>query len=454
MPITVLVGCQWGDEGKGKIVDLLSADADWVARFQGGANAGHTVFCGERRAVLHLVPTGILRPGVGCAIGNGVVLDPLALLDEIRTIEDLGIEWRGRLRISPFAHVVTPLQKVRESLREQDRTIGTTRRGIGPTYESKAARDGLRVEDLLDEARFRERLHGAYLRVRAALECRATVPATAASGSAGERTGGGEESLTALPEFEDLCRDLAPARKVIAPLVCDVTDLLLSADDAGETIICEGAQGALLDVDHGSYPFVTSSNTTVGGACTGLGIPPKRIGRVVGVVKAYTTRVGHGPFPTEFAGEMAERFGRQAGEFGATTGRPRRCGWFDAVLVRRTIRINGVDELIVTKMDVLRGLDPLRVAVAYQRAAPRTEAASSADDATDLRLPSAAVLEDARPRYVKASGWQEDLSAARTLAALPAAARAYLECLEEETGANISMLSVGPGRDQVVSTSP
>jgi adenylosuccinate synthase len=434
MSFTVVVGCQWGDEGKGKIVDLLSEGMDWVARFQGGANAGHTVFADGKKFILHLIPTGIFRQGVCCAIGNGVVLDPAALIEEIRTLEGAGIHCGERLRISAFAHVVTPLHKAREALTAQDSFIGTTRRGIGPAHEDRASRFGLRVEDLIRPSDLRERLQAQWDRLG---------PAAAAAGTSVAESCG--------YAFGDLADRLIEAGGVLAPMVCDVTDLLLTADDEGRQILCEGAQGAWLDIDHGTYPFVTSSNTTVGGACTGLGIPPGRIGKVLGVVKAYTTRVGLGPFPTEFQGEMAESFREKAGEYGATTQRPRRCGWYDAVLARRSCRINGLDGLVVTKLDILSGLAGLSIAVGYGW--------KDADFLPAAGLPgsgwlSARSLDRVVPEYREVRGWKDDLSAARSLTALPAEARDYLELLSRETGVPIELVSVGPGREQAFAAKP
>lgn len=405
MPITVVLGCQWGDEGKGKIVDLLAAESDWVARFQGGANAGHTVYVGGRKAVLHQVPTGILRPGVRCAIGNGVVLDPVALIQELRQLEETGISWRGRLAISTRAHLVTSLHKAWEKARGQDRSIGTTGRGIGPAYEDKAARRGLRAEALADPDELEGRLREQWR------ECDRMT-----EGRAGE--------LSGLSGPDALVGELRGAAEVLAPLLADVTDLLLDADDAGARILCEGAQGTLLDLDHGTYPFVTSSNTSIGGVCTGLGLPPRRLTRVLGVVKAYTTRVGLGPFPTEFPEEMGISFGQRAGEFGATTGRPRRCGWFDAVLVRRCVRLNGVDELVVTKLDVLAGLDPVQLAVGR-------------DDRGE-------------PVLAAMRGWQAIPGDSRSLRELPAEARDYLERVAAEVAAPVGLVSIGPQREQVL----
>lgn len=419
MPITILVGCQWGDEGKGKIVDLLAGEMDWVARFQGGANAGHTVLVDGRTVVLHLVPSGILHPGVRCAIGNGVVLDPEALLEEIRGLEALGLDVRSRLRLSPGAHLVTPLHRAVESLTAQDREIGTTGRGIGPAYTEKASRRGVRVEDLLVPDAFQDRLQRLWDHFRTLAGASEAAFADAAGGT-----------------LASIAPRLVACGAELAPLVCDVTDLLLEADDRGQRILCEGAQGAWLDLDHGTYPFVTSSNTTSGGACTGLGIPPRRVSKVVGIVKAYTTRVGLGPFPTEFSGAFADQFRERAGEYGATTRRPRRCGWFDAVLARRSCRVNGVDELFVTKLDILSGVSPLQIAVAYGGDEPR-------------RWPSARGLAAVVPQYRELPGWSEDLSGLRAGSALPRATREYLEFLGSQVGTPVARVSVGPGRDQV-----
>ena len=433
MPIQAVLGCQWGDEGKGKIVDLLARQADWVARFQGGANAGHTVYVGSRRLVLHLVPTGILHPNVRCAIGNGVVLDPEALVEEIRYLEGCSISLRDRLRISPFAHLVTPLCRAAETLSAQDTAIGTTRRGIGPAYMDKAARRGLRVEDLIDAAFLREKLRTQW---------------TAMTGTAGVT----EEAFAAVAggSFEAIAARLAAAAGALAPMVCDVTDLLLSEDDRGARILAEGAQGAWLDLDHGTYPFVTSSNTTIGGLCTGLGIPPHRIRKVYGVVKAYTTRVGLGPFPTEFTGPEGDRFRERAGEYGATTQRPRRCGWYDAVLSRRSCRINGVDELIVTKADVLDELETVRMAVSYRPAGGQPTASSAAGSAGAFPWPGSRWLERVEPEYQEFAGWRTGLGECKSWMQLPEAARSYLEALSGETGVDLGCVSIGPGRDQVV----
>jgi len=446
MPIQAVLGCQWGDEGKGKIVDLLARDADWVARFQGGANAGHTVFAGAERIVLHLVPTGILHPSVRCAIGNGVVLDPEALLDEINYLSQLGISLRERLRISAFAHLITPVEKAVETLSAQDSAIGTTRRGIGPAYAEKAARRGLRVEDLVDPHVLRERL-------RVQWEAHAR---TCGAGEAGFATAAGAG-------FETVAARLEMAGRALAPMVCDVADLLLDEDDRGARILAEGAQGAWLDIDQGTYPFVTSSNTMAGGICTGLGLPPQRISKIYGVVKAYTTRVGLGPFPTEFTGEQADRFREHAGEYGATTRRPRRVGWYDAVLARRACRMNGIDELIVTKLDVLGEERTIRLAVRYDalRAADGAASAKPGQAGGSGRPEQAGApdappwlgtrqLARALPVYREFPGWRAPLDGCAAWSQLPEQARGYLRVLAEETGVRLGRVSIGPGRDQVI----
>ncbi|MCK4414282.1 MAG: adenylosuccinate synthase [Candidatus Eisenbacteria sp.] len=431
MSIRVILGCQWGDEGKGKIVDLLAQESDWVARFQGGANAGHTMIREGRPVVLHLVPSGILHPAVRCAIGNGVVLDAQALVEEIRYLQGMGISLEGRLRISACAHLATPIHRAYEALTAVDRAIGTTGRGIGPAYADKVIRRGLRAEDLLAPARFRDRLASLWETLRRAC-------------------GADEQAFDAAvgDDFGAVAARLEEAGVLLGPWICDLTDLLLSEDDRGARILAEGAQGAWLDIDHGTYPFVTSSNTTIGGVCTGLGVPPQRIRRVIGVVKAYATRVGLGPFPTEFSGQMAVAFRERAGEFGATTRRPRRCGWYDAVLARRSCRINGVDELIVTKLDILREIEPVKLANAYRM--PETEA----DSAPGVIRFSTRELERSVPKYREFAGWQDDLSACRSWEALPAAARHYLEGLAEETGVPVGAVSVGPARHEIVKSSP
>jgi adenylosuccinate synthase len=432
MAVDVVLGCQWGDEGKGKVVQLLAQTADWVARFQGGANAGHTLLLQGKRLILHQVPSGIVEARARCAIGNGVVLDPLALVREISELEAIGIDVRARLRISPFAHLVTPLHRAAETLTRQDHAIGTTGRGIGPAYAEKAARSGLRVEDLLSPAQLSGGLDGIWERLRCA------------HGLSDERL-----AYAAGSTRSDLQAALEEAGRVISPLICDVSALLLDADDRGERILAEGAQGALLDLDHGTYPFVTSSNTTIGGVCTGLGLPPQRIGRVVGVVKAYATRVGLGPFPTEMDSGIADGFRERAGEYGATTGRPRRCGWYDAVLAHRCCRLNGVTELFVTKLDVLAGIERLKIAHRYPARA--TEPSLAPGDGIDpAGWISSRRMDGVQPEYAEFDGWKEDLSAVGDYAGLPGSTRAYVEALGRWTGVPLGGISIGPGRDQVL----
>ncbi len=420
MPFTVIVGCQWGDEGKGKIVDLLASGFDWVARFQGGANAGHTIRLKGGPIVLHQIPTGILHSTCKCALGNGMVLDPVLLRQEVVELEEAGIEWRGRLFISHAAHIVTPIQKALEQARGIVSGIGTTGRGIGPTYEQKVARKGLRAIDLSDHER--------------------TIGILEQQWREAESICGGEEALRAIGSPKEVANEIFAAWEMFSEYVCDASDLLLSAHARGERILCEGAQGALLDIDAGTYPFVTSSTTLSAGAASGLGIPPTVIDEVIGVVKAYTTRVGAGPFPTEFDEEFASLFRARAGEFGATTGRPRRCGWFDAPMVQRACKVNGATGIVVTKLDVLSGLE--RVAMATGR-----------DDLDTLPRSvrtSVYALERTRPRYEWFEGWSEEITRASSFDELPKPARRYLEAIEEHVGASVGLVSVGPEREQVV----
>ena len=417
MPNTILIGAQWGDEGKGKIIDVLTERADWVVRPQGGNNAGHTVEIGEEKFVLHLVPSGILHEGKRCVIGNGVVLDPVALVEEIKGVTARGISVEGRLFISDRAHVVFPYHRMLDAQGEARRAkgdqIGTTQRGIGPAYGDKAARFGLRMCDLLDPE-FPELLRSRVEeknRVLAAMgapvvDCAAVLAAT------------------------------QKAMEVLRPLVCDTVPLLHAAVERGESLLFEGAQGIMLDIDFGTYPYVTSSNAAAGGASTGSGVPPSRIDRVVGVLKAYTTRVGEGPFPTELfdaAGEELRRVGR---EFGATTGRPRRCGWFDAVVARHAVMTCGVDEWALTKLDVLDGFETIRICVAYELDGRRID-----------HFP-ANIRETARctPVYEDVPGWRTSTKEVVRFADLPAAAKRYVARLEQITGVPVGILSLGPRR--------
>ncbi len=417
MPNVVLVGAQWGDEGKGKIIDVLTRDVSWVVRFQGGSNAGHTVEVGEDKYILHLIPSGILRPGKKCIIGHGVVVDPISLLREIDGLERRGIRTAKRLFISERAHVVFPYHRLLDEHREgapaAGARLGTTKRGIGPTYADKASRVGLRMGDLVGpdfDMLFKARAEEAG-RLLAAV---------------------GAPAL----DMEAVRADYAAAGRRLAPYVTDTITLLNDALDRGASALFEGAQGAMLDLDYGTYPFVTSSNSTAGGACTGGGIAPTRIDRVLGVVKAYTTRVGEGPFPTELLDETGDQLRKAGNEFGSTTGRPRRCGWFDAVIARHAVRINGIDSWAVTKLDVLDALPVLRVAVAYDLFGKKITTPPA--DARQLAR--------CRPIYEEHPGWQTPTTRVRRFSDLPANARSYLRRLEQLTGARIRLLSLGPRR--------
>jgi adenylosuccinate synthase len=422
MPAIVLIGAQWGDEGKGKVTDLLGARVDYVVRFSGGNNAGHTVITpdGEKYA-LHLIPSGALSPNVVTVLGNGVVVDPKVLLDELDALTERGVDM-SRLLISGDAHLIMPHHRALDRVVERylgPARIGTTGRGIGPAYGDKVARMGIRAQDLLDPGILHKKLELALreknqilVKVynRKALDVEAVV----------------EEYL-------------AYAERLRFRIV-DTRAVLWDALDGGATVLMEGAQATMLDLDHGTYPFVTSSNPTAAGACVGTGIPPTAIGRVIGVSKAYTTRVGSGPFPTEQGGEAGEFLLKAGNEYGTTTGRQRRCGWFDAVVARYAVRVNGITDLVVTKLDVLSGLSTVPICVAYEVEGKRIDAMPTTQ--TDFH--------HAKPIYEEMDGWWEDISTARTDADLPANARAYLARLEELCGAPISLIGVGPARDAVV----
>jgi adenylosuccinate synthase len=410
MPNTVLIGAQWGDEGKGKIVDVLSRDADVVVRYQGGSNAGHTIEIGAERYVLHLVPSGVLYPGKLCIIGNGLVVDPLELVKEMGELEARGVKLAGRFFVSDRAHMVLPLHRkldsAREGRAEEGRKLGTTQRGIGPTYADKAHRAGIRMGEFL--------LEGWEARV-------------AARAAESPETGDPAPMLKALGE----------AAAVLKPYIADTTTMLYDAWAAGKSLLFEGAQGTLLDIDHGTYPFVTSSSSTAGGASTGTGLPPKALGRVVGVIKAYTTRVGEGPFPTELLDAEGEGLRQRGREFGATTGRPRRCGWFDAVVGRYSARVNGADFWAMTKLDVLDACAVIKVCVAYECRGRRIETIPA-----DARL-----LAECKPVYVEYPGWTCDTAHVGRYEDLPAAARHYVSELCRLTGVPLGILSVGPRRE-------
>ncbi len=418
MPNTVLVGAQWGDEGKGKIIDVLAEDADVVVRYQGGNNAGHTVFIGSDKYVLHLIPSGILHAEKHCVIGNGVVVDPVALVKELQALEARGVEIAGRFHISDRAHVVMPyhgrIDSAREAASHQDHRIGTTKRGIGPTYSDKSSRVGIRMGDLVDAA-FPALLAA---RVEESNRVLAALGAEPVDGAA-------------------LLADYTAAGRVLAPYITDTIVLLNAATRQGKSILLEGAQGTLLDIDFGTYPYVTSSNSTSGGACTGAGIPPNRIDRVIGVTKAYTTRVGEGPFPTELTDDVGRLLSREGNEFGATTGRPRRCGWFDAVVGRYAAAVNGVDEWAITKLDVLDDQPEIKICTAYRDG-----------DKRYTSLPgSVRTLARCVPEYEVMPGWMCETSQICNYADLPENARRYVERLCELLGGKLRILSVGPARE-------
>jgi adenylosuccinate synthase len=421
MSVTVLVGSQWGDEGKGKIVDILSEKFDIVARYQGGANAGHTVEIGEKQYILHLIPSGILRAGVKCVIGNGVVIDPQALLDEIKILEDNGIKVEGRLFISHNAHLIMPYHKLLDSISESGKNkIGTTGRGIGPCYIDKFDRKGIRIVDLLNrdvlEKKLRKNVEEKNILLRKLYDDKGF-------------------------DIDDIIKEYISFDEAIDSYVTDVPLLLNDAIKEGKNILLEGAQGTLLDVDHGTYPFVTSSNPTSGGASTGSGIPPNKIDNVFGIVKAYTTRVGNGPFPTELTDEVGEKLRKEGAEFGATTGRPRRCGWFDAFLVRYSAMINGIDTVAITKLDVLSIFEEINVCVGYKLKGKLLKSFPSDVD----RLSSVI------PVYETVDGWMEDISECKSYDELPQKTKEYLKFISDQANIKIEIISVGPKRRQTFS---
>jgi adenylosuccinate synthase len=418
----IVLGAQWGDEGKGKVVDLLAERFEIVARYQGGHNAGHTVFIGEKKFVLKLIPSGILRPGVRAIIGNGVVIDLAALLQEMETLQAAGIDVASHLRISNRAHVIFPFHRLIEKMseaRENRIPIGTTSRGIGPCYEDKTGRRGIRIADLYDPESFRN-LYDVLAEDKRTLAS-IFLP---------------DEPV----DYTEICEQTMRMAELIRPMVCDTAVLLAEAMEHGKRILFEGAQGTMLDIDHGTYPFVTSSSATAGGACTGTGVPPTRIQGIVGVSKAYITRVGSGPFPTESTDAAGDLLRREGNEFGAVTGRPRRCGWFDAPLLRYTAMVNGFDTLMITKLDVLDHLDEIPVCVGYRL-----------NGADVLEMPATyRALEAIEPVYEMMPGWRTSTRGIARFDELPDKARAYLRFLEETAGVEVGGVSTGPERNETI----
>ena len=427
MSTLIVVGVQWGDEGKGKVVDLLSREADIIVRFQGGNNAGHTLVVGGQKTIVRLIPSGVLHDGKVCVIGNGVVVDPEVLVEEIDTLQQQGrLSDPASLKISEIAHLIMPYHKAIDLARERLRgegKIGTTGRGIGPTYEDKMARVGIRFVDLLDEGVFARKLEHN-------LEEKNVYLGTLL-----------KEQPLAYQQVFDQYRRL---RDRLAPYVTNTSRYIHEAITAGQKVLFEGAQGTMLDVDHGTYPFVTSSNTIAGAVCTGAGIAPQQLHNVIGISKAYTTRVGSGPFPTEEHGPEGEKLRRDGGEFGTVTGRPRRCGWFDAVVVRTAALLSGLNAIALTKIDVLSGLSTLRVCTGYTyRGREYDEVPASAH-----------TLEQVTPIYEELPGWTEPLTDIRSLDALPRNARLYVERLEQLVNVPVKMISVGAGREETILIRP
>jgi adenylosuccinate synthase len=421
MPAIVLLGAQWGDEGKGKATDLLGDRVDYVVRYQGGNNAGHTVVIGDQKYALHLLPSGILSPNVIPVIGNGVVIDPGVLLQEIKDLTDRGIDC-SKLVISSNAHLITPYHRTIDKVTERflgNSKIGTTGRGIGPAYADKINRIGIRVQDLFDPSILLQKIESA-LRDKNQILIKVF----------------NRKNI----EVQEVLDEYLAYAEILKPYVVDTVLLLNKALESGKTVLLEGSQGTLLDVDHGTYPFVTSSNPTAGGACTGSGIGPTKISRVIGIVKAYTTRVGSGPFPTELLDEDGEKLRRIGGESGVTTGRARRCGWYDGPIARYAVRVNGLTDFFLTKLDVLTGWEKIPVCVAYEVDGKRME-----------ELPSSqSDFHHAKPIYEYLPGWSEDISGARLISDLPKDAQGYVKYLEEISGAPMSAIGVGPGRNQTI----
>lgn len=422
MSIRVVVGAQWGDEGKGKIVDHLSKEADYVVRYQGGANAGHTLKFDGKKVVLHLIPSGIFNGDATCIIGNGVVIDPHALLEEIEHIEGMGFPLKDRLHISNAAHIILPYHQILDQVKEKHRgedAIGTTGRGIGPAYVSKVSRMGIRTSDLFHPEILKEKIESNLKDVNESLKYIYK-----------------DEPLDPNPILDDALE----AAEKICPYVHNTGAILHKAIEKEENILLEGAQGSLLDIDHGTYPYVTSSSPTSGGACTGSGIPPTAINKVMGISKAYCTRVGNGPFPTELNNEFGEQLRKKGQEFGATTGRPRRCGWIDLVALKYAVRVNGINELAITKMDVLNDFEEIKLCTAY-------DIDGSTTDIFSLDLSE---IEDVTPVYQSMPGWQKDVNQCTSIEELPHEAREYLRFVEEYLNVSLTLLSTGPNRDETI----
>lgn len=421
MPVTVLLGAQWGDEGKGKITDRLTRSADVVARWGGGDNAGHTVVWGDKTFKFHLLPSGILYEHATCIIGSGVVVNPQTLLRELDGLKEQGYS-TARLVVSGGAHLITPYHVALDGASEEglgEQKIGTTKRGIGPAYMDKASRAGIRAIETLDPDRFTRRIREQTIIKNRWLERVYGLPTL---------------------DADQVVAEYVKYARRIAPMVGDASLIVNEAIDAGKEVLCEGAQGTLLDLDHGTYPYVTSSSPTAGGACTGLGFGPTRVDRVLAIAKAYTTRVGAGPMPTELTDDIGEHLVQVGHEFGTTTGRRRRAGWLDVVILRYSARVNGLTQIALTKLDVLSGLQTLRICVAYQRGSDRLE-----------HFPGdGAILAECEPIYEELPGWSEDISGARALQDLPPAARRYVERIEELCGIPIAIISVGPERDETI----
>ena len=422
MAVRIVIGAQWGDEGKGKVVDLLSKEADYVVRYQGGANAGHTLKFDDTTIVLHLIPSGMFNGNSKCIIGNGVVVDPISLVDELEEVKGLGVDLENRLYISSAAHLILPYHKVLDKVKEKNRgsdAIGTTGRGIGPAYVSKVSRVGIRMSDLMDKPALEEKIKKNLADINDAL-----------------KNVYGEEPI----DPDKMIADLEPAIEIVKPLISNTSKILHDALDKGESILLEGAQGSLLDVDHGTYPYVTSSNPTAGGACTGSGIPPMAITHAMGITKAYCTRVGNGPFPTELNDQDGEKLRKNGQEFGATTGRPRRCGWLDLVALRYAIRLSGMNELTLTKLDVLDEFESIKVCTQYELDGKSTDVFPLESDK----------VARAKPVYKTFEGWKTSTKYISKFEDLPEKTRNYILFIEDVVGVKIKIVSTGPKRTETI----